>query len=219
MRFFLPVAVALFAAPMIVAGPTTSDTCESYTLKCSTSKTAWAGEKTQVKAALYNKAKGSTEDVSMGLSFNTDDLSYRKSKFSVKGYTAQTDAGELYYEGVTMKKAAKVEAVLDVDKCAATTTTVAAWADIGDCNLKVDCPVVSLIISSEVAVESVWSFLASQMFYIASLTLLCDDSSNIAQIDVKYKKHHTCNPTAAPTPAPTPSPSSPAFQVSPYLYL
>ena len=134
---------------MVIAKQTTSYTCKSYTLKCSTSKTAWAGKTTQVKAALYNKAKGTTEDVEIGLSWNTDDFSYGKSKFTLKGYTAQTDDGELYYEGVTMKKSAKIQAVLDVDKCAATTTaTVVAWADnIGDCSLlQVDCPVVSLTV-------------------------------------------------------------------------
>lgn len=145
MRFALSIAAILFAAPMVVAGRTSSDTCESYTLKCSTSKTAWAGKKTQVKAALYNKKKGTTDDVDVGLHWNPADFSYVKSKFTVKGYKAQTDGDtELYYEGVAMKKYAKIQALLDVDECAGSTTTVFAWADIGDCSLKVDCPVVSL---------------------------------------------------------------------------
>lgn len=170
MRLFLTVAAVFFAAPIVVAGRISSQTCESYTLKCSTSKTAWAGKTTEVKAALYNKAKGTTEDVDIGLYWNTNDFSYGKSKFTLKGYTPQTRAGKLSYEGVTMKESAKIQAVLHIDKCAATTATVAAWAVIGDCSFEVDCRV----------------------------------------IDVKYKKHHTCNPTSAPTPSPTPNATAPS---------
>lgn len=146
MRLFLNVAAVLLATPLVVlaAKQTASSTCETYTLKCSTSKTAWAGKTTSVEATLYNKAKGSTEDVEIGLYWNTDDFSYDKSKFSPKGYTAQTDDdSEVYYEGVAMKKSVKIQTALNVDKCAATTATVGAWASIGDCDLDIDCPVVS----------------------------------------------------------------------------
>lgn len=128
---------------MVVAGRTTSDTCDSYTLKCSTSKTAWGGKTTQVTVALYNKAKGTTEDVDVGMYWNSATFFPGKSKISLKGYEALSNYLGLYYEGVTMKKSAKIQAVLDVE-CAATTDTVFSWADTGDCFLEVDCPVIEV---------------------------------------------------------------------------
>lgn len=55
MRVFPTVFAALLAAvSVVIAGRTTSATCESYTLKCSTSKTAWAGKTTKVSTVLYH---------------------------------------------------------------------------------------------------------------------------------------------------------------------
>ena len=150
MRLFSTIAAVLFVGHLVVAERTSSDTCGSYTLKCSTFKAAWAGKATEVKAVLHNKSGGTTEDVEIRLSWTPSDFSYAKSKFTLKGYTAQTNEdGELYYEGVKMKKSAQIHAVLDVDKCAATTAIVVASADTGNCNLEVECPAVSLTISVE----------------------------------------------------------------------
>ena len=56
MRVFPIVFAALMATVLVVvAGRSTSATCESYTLKCFTSKTAWAGKTTKASTVSYHR--------------------------------------------------------------------------------------------------------------------------------------------------------------------